>query len=85
MRGLQRRLLATSARTERALFCFPELQFDFTTPDALTEVWYVTDAAARSEGRTCASTNFIKLYEVLFGIKKFYLRSMPAFAFSELL
>lgn len=30
-------------------------------------------------------TNFIKLYEALFEIKKFYLRSMPAFAFSELL
>lgn len=85
MLALQRRLFATPARTERALLCFAEIQFDFTTPDLLTEVWYVTDAAARSEGRTCALTNFIKLDEILFGIKKFYLRSMSSFTFSELL
>lgn len=73
------------ARNERVPICFAGLQIDFTTPDALTELWYVTDAAARSEGRARALTNFIKLYEALFGIKKFYLRSMLAFAFSELL
>lgn len=82
MLGLQRWRLVTPAR---ALFCCAQLQFDFTAPDALTEVWCVSDAAARSEGRTCALTNFIKLYEVLLGFKKFYLRSLPAFAFSELL
>lgn len=54
MLGLQRRLLAMPAKIERARFCFAVLQFDFTTPDALAEVWYVSDAAARSEGRTCA-------------------------------
>lgn len=59
MLGLQRKLLATSAKIEGMVFCIAELQFGFTTPN--TEVWYVANAVT-SEGRTCMLTNFIKLY-----------------------
>lgn len=34
---------ATPSKIKRVLFCFAELQFHFTTPSALTEVYYVID------------------------------------------